>query len=166
MAYVVSPHVPSPMPVCKKLKRKSCIERSSRSHVRSAKLYGRLGILSAPIFSFLHTFVDIKQNELTSQIKSEALGIVVVVTSPSRHDFCSRSSCFAPKPSTSVPHPFTTSTRLLCSFPPTIFCSTQLTGQNNPVPITHNSVASNCHAYTNTLRIPNWLGNFTNSLTW
>lgn len=72
----------------------------------------------------------------------------------------------SPKPITPIHHPFTTSTKLLCSFPPTTFCSTQLTGQNTPAPTTHNSVASNCHAYTTPLSSPNGLANLTNSLTW
>ena len=76
----------------------------------------------------------------------------------------SHSTNSTPNPST--PQPFTTSTKLLCSFPPIIFCSTQLTGQNSPAPTTHSSVASNCHKYTTTLRMPNWLANLTNSFTW
>lgn len=47
----------------------------------------KLVILRAPVFSFLHTFVSIKQNELTFHVKSGQFRIFLKVISPSMHDF-------------------------------------------------------------------------------
>lgn len=63
-------------------------------------------------------------------------------------------------------HPFTASTRLLCLFPPTTFCSSQLIGHPATAPNTQNPVATNWNTNTNKLTMPNIEKNLTNSLIW
>ena len=62
--------------------QKSCIERSFRFQIRTGRLSNNMAILGAPIFRFLHTFVGIKQNELTVHMKSRELGMFTGGSTP------------------------------------------------------------------------------------